>query len=66
MSDRLAIIFDVKLNPHIPKNPIRKVCQFHKADKISLKMKAKAVLDKSMRLCPCCGSGSTNKLFCKH
>ena len=42
ISDHLAIIFDVNLKPHIPRKPSRKVYQFHKADKISLKMKAKA------------------------
>ena len=49
ISDHLAIIFDVNLNPHIPKKPSRKVNKFHKADKISLKMKAKAVLDKFIK-----------------
>ena len=48
MSDHLDIIFDVSLKPHIPKKPRRKVYQFLKADEISLKMKAKAVLDKSI------------------
>ena len=46
ISGHLAIIFDVNLKPHMPKKPSRKVYQFHKADKISLKMKAKAVLHK--------------------
>ena len=49
ISDHLAIIFDVNLKPHIPKKPSRKVYQFHKADKISLKMKAKAVFYKFMK-----------------
>ena len=47
-SDHLAIILDVNPKPHMPKKPSRKVYQFHKADKISLKRKAKAVLDKFM------------------
>ena len=46
ISDHLAIIFDADLQLHIPDKPIRKVYRFHKADEISLKMKAKAVLDK--------------------
>ena len=50
ISDHLAIIFDVNLKPHIPKKPNENVYQFHKADKISLKMKAKAVLDKFLTL----------------
>ena len=41
VTDHLAIIFDVNLKLHIPKKPSRKVYQFHKADKISLKMKLK-------------------------
>ena len=49
ISDHLAIIFDVNLKPRISKMPSRKVYQFHKADKISLKMKAKAVLDKFIK-----------------
>ena len=40
-----AIIFDPNLKPNMPKKPIRKVYQFHKADKMLLKMKTKAVLD---------------------
>ena len=39
ISYHLAIIFDVNLEPHIPKKPSRKAYHFHKADKISLKMK---------------------------
>ena len=46
ISDHLAIIFDANLKPYIPKKPSRKVYQFHEADKISMKMKAKAVMDK--------------------
>ena len=34
ISDHLAIIYNVDLEPHIPKKPSRKVYQFHKADKI--------------------------------
>ena len=50
ISDHLAIIFDVNHKSHIPKKPSRNVYQFHKADQISLKMKAKAVLDKFISL----------------
>ena len=46
ISNHLAIIFDVNLKSHISKKPSRKVYQINKADRISLKMKAKAVLDK--------------------
>ena len=46
ISDQLSIIFDVNFKPHIPKKPSRKVYQFHKADNMSLKVKAKTVLDK--------------------
>ena len=46
ISDHLAIIFNGNLKPHIPKKPIRRVYQFHKADNILLKIKAKTVLDK--------------------
>ena len=42
-------MFNVNLKPHIPKKPSRKAYQFHKADKISLRMKAKAVLDKFIK-----------------
>ena len=42
ISDHLAIILDANLKPHITKKPNRKVYQLHKADEISLKMKAKA------------------------
>ena len=52
ISDHLVIIFDVDLKPHIPKKPCRKVYQFHKAEKISLKMKAKAVLSKFIKSDP--------------
>ena len=52
ISDHLARIFNVNLKPHIPKKPSRKVYQFHKGDKISLKMKAKAVLDKFIKYDP--------------
>ena len=52
ISDHLAIIFDVNLKPHIPRKSSRKVYQFHKADKISLKKKAKAVLDKFIKYDP--------------
>ena len=60
ISDHLAIIFDVNLKPHIPKKPRRKVYQFHKADKISLKMTAKAVLDKSIKSDPTKNDINTN------
>ena len=60
ISDHLAIIFDVNLKPHIPKKPSRKVYQFHKADKISLKMKAKAVLDKFIKSDPTKNDINTN------
>ena len=43
------MIFDVNLKPHIPKKPNRKVYQLHKADKISPKIIAKAVLDKFIK-----------------
>ena len=49
ISDHLAIIFAVNLTPHTPKKPNRKVYQFHKADKILLKMKTRAVSDKFMK-----------------
>ena len=52
ISDHLAIIFDVNLKHPMPKKPSGKVYQFHKADKISLKMKAKAVLDKFIKSDP--------------
>ena len=52
ISDHLAIIFDANPKPHIPKKPRCKVYKFHKADKISLKMKAKAVLDKFIKSDP--------------
>ena len=52
ISDHLAIIFVANLKPHIPRKTCRKVCQFHKADNISLKMKAKAVLDKFIKSDP--------------
>ena len=35
ISDHLAIIFFANLKPHIPKKPIRKVYQFHRADNIT-------------------------------
>ena len=60
ISDHLAIIFDVNLKPHILKKPSRKVYQFHKADKISLKLKAKAVLDKFMKSDPTKNDINTN------
>ena len=43
ISDHLVKIFDINLKFHIPRAPIRKVFHFHKADEISLKMKAEAV-----------------------
>ena len=52
ISDRLAIIFDVNLKHHISKKPSRMVYQFHKEDKISLKMKTKAVLSKFIKSDP--------------
>ena len=60
ISDHLAIIFDVNLKPHIKKKPSRKVYQFHKADKISLKTKAKAVLDKCIKSDPTKNDINTN------
>ena len=45
ISEHLAEIFHANHKPHILKKSSRKVYQFHKADKISLTMKAKAVLD---------------------
>ena len=60
ISDHLAIIFDVNHKRHIPKKPSRKVYQFHKADKISLKMKAKAVLDKFIKSDPTKNDINTN------
>ena len=48
ISYHLAIMFDVNIKPHIPKKPNRNVYQLRKADKVSVKMKAKAVLDKFM------------------
>ena len=45
ISDQLAIIFDANLKPHMPNRPIRKVYKFHKAEEISLKIKAKVVLE---------------------
>ena len=45
ISNHLVEIFDAKLKPHIPKKLIKKVCQFYKAHRVSLKMKAKAVLE---------------------
>ena len=58
--NHLLIIFHVILKPHIPKKPSRKVYQLHKADKISLKMKAKAVLDKFMKSDPAKNDIDTN------
>ena len=60
ISDHLAIMFDVNLKHHMPKKPSRKVYQFHKADKISLNMKAKAVLDKFMKSDPTKNDINTN------
>ena len=48
----MSDVNDVNLKPHIPKKPSIKVYQFHKADKISLKMKARAVLDKFIKSDP--------------
>ena len=62
ISDHLAIIFDANLKPHIPKKPSRKVYQFHKANKISLKMKAKAVLDKFVKSDPT--KNDINTIWC--
>ena len=39
------MIVDFNLKHHMPKKPSRNVHQFNKADKISLKMNAKAALD---------------------
>ena len=52
ISDYLVIIFDVNLKCHIPREPIRKVFHFHKADEISLKMKAEAVFEKFINFDP--------------
>ena len=60
ISDHLAIIFDVNPKPHIPRKPSRKVFQFHKADKISLRMKDKAALDKFIKSDPHKNDISTN------
>ena len=60
ISNHLAIIFNVNLKPHIPKKTSRKEHQFHKADKISLKMKAKAVLDKFIKTDPTKNDINTN------
>ena len=60
ISDHLAIIFNVNLKPHMPRKPSRKVYQFHKADEISLKMKAKAVLDKFIKSDPTKNDINTN------
>ena len=60
ISDRLEIIFDANLKPHIPKKPSRKVYQFHKAEEISLKMKANAALDKFMNSDPAKNDINTN------
>ena len=46
--DRLAVMFDVDLGPRMPGRPGGRVYQFHRADGMSLKMKARAVLDKFM------------------
>ena len=46
--------------PHIPMKPGRKVHQFHKADKISLKMKAIVVLDKFIKSDPAKNDINTN------
>ena len=51
-SDHLAIIFDFNFKPHILKKPSRKVCQFHKADEISLKIKAMADVDRLIKTDP--------------
>ena len=60
ISDHLAMIFDVNLKPHIPKNPSGNMCQFNKADKVSLKMEANAVLDKFKMSDPTKNDISTN------
>ena len=60
ISDHLAILFDVNLRPHMPKKAIRKVYQFHKEDKISLKTKAKVVLDKFINSDPTKNDIDTN------
>ena len=62
ISDHVAIIFDVNLGPHIPKKPNIKVRQFHKADKISLKMKARAVWDKCKKSDPT--KNDINTIWC--
>ena len=60
ISDHLAIIFDVNLKPHIPRKSSRRVYQFHKTDNISLKMKAKVVLDKFIKSDPTKNDINTN------
>ena len=62
ISDHLAIIFDANFKPHIPKKPSRKVYKFHKANKISLKMKAKAVLEKIVKSDP--SKNDINTIWC--
>ena len=49
MPDHFVIIIYANLKPHLQKKPIRKVYPFHKTDKISLKMKAKANLYKFIK-----------------
>ena len=58
--DHLAIIFDASLKSHIPKKPIGKVYQFCNADKISQRMKAKAVLDELIKSDPIKNDINTN------
>ena len=60
ISDHLEIIFDANLKPYIPKKPSRKLYQFHKADKISLKIKAKVVIDKFIKSDPTKNGINTN------
>ena len=52
ISDHHAIIFGANHKPHVPKTPIIKAYLFHKADKMSLNMGAKAVLCKLMKSDP--------------
>ena len=60
MYDHLAVIFYVNLKPHMPKKPNEKMYQFHKADEIPLKMKAKAALDKFKKSDPTRNDINTN------
>ena len=62
ISDHLAIIFMLTSKPHIPKKAIGMMYQFHKADKISLKLKVTAVFHKFIKSDPAKNDINTN--FC--